>query len=64
MSSGARQVSVAPSGIVDRLMGVGSKYLPSIKDLKAGERFRQKQHVQSKFIKPAAKGPTKPSKKK
>ncbi len=45
-------------------MGVGSKYLPSIKDLKAGERFRQKQHVQSKFIKPAAKGPTKPSKKK
>jgi hypothetical protein len=39
---------------------MGSKYVPSIKDAKAGQRFQQKQHTQSKFIKPA---PTPPAKK-
>lgn len=34
---------------------MGSKYVPSIKDLKAGQRFQQKQHTQSKFIKPVGK---------
>jgi hypothetical protein len=43
---------------------MGAKYIPSIKDLKAGQRFQQKQHVQSKFIKPVAKPITKPTKKK
>lgn len=43
---------------------MGAKYVPSIKDQKAGERFRQKQQVQSKFIKPAAKPAPKPQKKK
>jgi hypothetical protein len=38
---------------------MGSKYVPSIKDQKAAQRFQQKQHVQSKFIKPAAKPQTK-----
>ena len=38
---------------------MGQKYLPTIKDQKAGQRFQQKQHVQSKFIKPAAKPPVK-----
>jgi hypothetical protein len=39
---------------------MGSKYVPSIKDQKASQRFQQKQHVQSKFIKPAAKPAPKP----
>jgi hypothetical protein len=38
---------------------MGAKYVPTIKDLKAGERFQKKQHVQSKFIKPAGKPPAK-----
>lgn len=33
---------------------MGQKYVPSIKDQKATERFQKKQQVQSKFIKPAA----------
>lgn len=37
---------------------MGSKYVPSIKDIKAGQRFQQKQRTQSKFIKPAAKPAT------
>lgn len=43
---------------------MGTKYLPTIKDQKANSRFQQKQHVQSKFIKPAAKPPVKTAKKK
>jgi hypothetical protein len=34
---------------------MGAKYLPTVKDQKAGRRFHQKQHSQSKFIKPAAR---------
>lgn len=30
---------------------MGAKYLPTIKDHKASQRFQQKQHVTSKFIK-------------
>lgn len=41
---------------------MGAKYVPTIKDLKAGERFQQKQHAQSKFIKPASKPATRKSK--
>ena len=44
---------VAHSGIIDRLDSMGAKYLPTHKDLKAGQRFQKKQLVQSKFIKPA-----------
>lgn len=36
---------------------MGAKYLPSIKDLKASRRFQQKQHVASKYIKPAGRKP-------
>jgi hypothetical protein len=43
---------------------MGAKYLPSIKDQKAGQRFQQKQHVQSKFIKPEGQPKVKPPKKK
>jgi hypothetical protein len=46
-----------------RLGRMGSKYVPSIKDLKAGRRFQQKQNTQSKFIKPAPKPPAKKGKK-
>lgn len=34
---------------------MGAKYLPTKKDLKASARFQQKQHTQSKFIKPSVK---------
>jgi hypothetical protein len=43
---------------------MGSKYVPSIKDLKQGQRFHRKQLVQSKFIKPAAQPPARKGKKK
>lgn len=43
---------------------MGLKYTPSIKDQKAGQRFQQKQHGQSKFIKPVAKPAAKKSRKK
>jgi len=33
---------------------MGLKYVPSVKDAKAGQRYQQKQRSQSKFIKPAA----------
>ncbi len=35
------------------LAGMGAKYLPTVKDQRASKRFQQKQHVVSKFIKPA-----------
>ena len=43
---------------------MGAKYLPTTKDLKANRRFQQKQHVQSKFIKPAPPRPVKKTGKK
>jgi hypothetical protein len=43
---------------------MGSKYLPTTKDLKASRRFQQKQHVASKFIKPSGAPPAKKSGKK
>lgn len=42
---------------------MGAKYVPTIKDLKAGQRFQQKQLVQSKFIKPSGKPAAKKRKK-
>lgn len=40
---------------------MGAKYYPTIKDLKAGQRFQQKQNVTSKFIK--GTGTAQPAKK-
>ncbi|MSU73506.1 MAG: hypothetical protein EXS43_14420 [Opitutus sp.] len=54
----------AGRAIIDGLEGMGAKYLPTIKDQKAGQRFHQKQHVTSKFIKPSGQPPAKKSKKK
>jgi hypothetical protein len=52
--------------IIDGLSGMGAKYLPSKKDLKANQRFQQKQYLpKSQFKKPspdqpaASKGKTK-----
>lgn len=36
---------------------MGAKYLPTVKDQKATQRFQQKQLSQSKFIKPVAPRP-------
>ena len=33
---------------------MGAKYLPTVKDLKAGERFQKRSLTESKFMKPAA----------
>ncbi len=40
---------------------MGDKYLPTVKDQKAGKRFQQKQHTQSKFFRTEG---TKPSSRK
>jgi hypothetical protein len=40
---------------------MGAKYVPSVKDTKADQRYQQKQPAQSKFIKSMAKpSPKKP----
>jgi hypothetical protein len=41
------------SRIIYGLAGMGAKYLPTIKDLKANQRFRQKQARLPKAKKPA-----------
>jgi len=42
---------------IDGLAGMGAKYLPTIKDLKASQRFKQKQKPLHKFKKtPDASG--------
>lgn len=33
---------------------MGAKYLPTVKDLKAGERFQKRALTESKFMKPSA----------
>ena len=43
---------------------MGAKYLPTIKDLKAAQRFRQKQNLRHKLKKPAGEQPAKPDGKK
>jgi hypothetical protein len=43
---------------------MGAKYLPSIKDLRANQRFLQQQRPLTKFAKPSPKKPAKKSKKK
>ncbi|MES2695568.1 MAG: hypothetical protein V4773_18980 [Verrucomicrobiota bacterium] len=42
---------------------MGAKYLPTVKDQKAGQRFQKKQLVESKFIKPSGKPAAKKTKK-
>jgi hypothetical protein len=54
---------VAAPEIIDRLDPMGAKYLPTAKELKASQRFHQKQLVQSRFIKPAGNTPAKKRKK-
>jgi len=43
---------------------MGAKYLPTIKDLKASQRFHQKQKPLHKFKKSAGSQPAKKSRKK
>jgi hypothetical protein len=50
-------ILVAGASFLRRLDAMGAKYLPSIKDLKANQRFLQQQRPLPKFAKPAA-GPT------
>jgi hypothetical protein len=57
-------IQFARSQDFDGARVMGAKYLPTVKDQKAGQRFHQKQHVQSKFIKPAGRPPAPKRKKK
>jgi hypothetical protein len=50
--------------IIDGLEGMGAKYLPTIKDLKASQRFHQKQNLLRKFKKASGDQPAKRGKKK
>jgi hypothetical protein len=47
-----------------RLARMGAKYLPTIKDLKASQRFKQKQSPLHKFKKSPGEGAAKKGKKK
>jgi hypothetical protein len=54
-----------PAGrFVDRLADMGAKYLPTIKDLKASQRFQQKQKPLPQFKKSSGTQSAKKSKKK
>ena len=46
------------------MVRMGAKYLPTIKDLKASQRFQQKQSALPKLKKSAGNQPAKKSKKK
>jgi hypothetical protein len=50
--------------IFARLAPMGAKYLPTIKDLKASERYKQKQSPLHKFKKSPGDQPAKKGKKK
>ena len=51
---------VARIGNMDGLGGMGAKYLPTHKDLKASQRFQQKQNPLHKFKKSPATAAKKP----
>jgi hypothetical protein len=48
------QILIADRGDSRRAVAMGAKYLPTIKDLKASQRFQQKQNPLPKFKKAGA----------
>jgi hypothetical protein len=52
---GCPTIRFARLGIFDGLQGMGQKYVPTVKDLKAERRFQKTHHTQSKFIKPSGR---------
>ena len=56
---GTGAILVARLHIFNGLDGMGAKYLPTIKDLKANLRFHQKQNPLKKFRKSVANQPAK-----
>jgi hypothetical protein len=50
-------------GNIDGLAGMGAKYYPTIKDMKASQRFQQKQAARPKAQKSAEVKPVKTDKK-
>lgn len=60
---GGFEIVVARSGQYRRPSGMGAKYLPTIKDLKASQRFQQKQRPFHKFKKSSAEQSAKKGKK-
>jgi hypothetical protein len=57
-------IQIAHSGIIGGLDDMGAKFRTTIKDLKASQRFRQKQNPLHKFNKPSGNQPTKKKEKK
>ena len=52
-------ILIAHPGIIDGLDDMGAKFRTTIKDLKASQRFRQKQNPLHKFNKPPGDQPAK-----
>jgi hypothetical protein len=57
-------ILIASSGIIGGLDAMGAKFRTTIKDLKASQRFRQKQNPLHKFNKPSDNQPVKKGEKK
>jgi hypothetical protein len=57
-------IRIARPRIIGGLDGMGAKFRTTIKDLKASQRFRQKQNPLHKFNKPSGNQPTKKGEKK
>jgi hypothetical protein len=56
-------ILIARSGIIDGHAGMGAKYLPTIKDRKASQRFLQQRKRLPVVKKPSAEQPAKKDKK-
>ena len=52
-------ILIAHPGIIGGLDDMGAKFRTTIKDLKASQRFRQKQNPHHKFNKPSGDQPAK-----
>jgi hypothetical protein len=57
-------IRIARPRIIGGLDGMGAKFRTTIKDLKASQRYRQKQNPLHKFKKPADNQPAKKGEKK
>jgi hypothetical protein len=57
-------IRIARPGLIGGLDDMGAKFRTTIKDLKASQRFRQKQNPLHKFNKPSGNQPAKKREKK
>jgi len=62
--SGRRVILIAAGRVIDRPARMGAKYLPTIKDQKASQRFQEQQNRRAREKKLAAPAPAKKPKQK